>query len=158
MRLLIWKQPAHELGKFVSPTHRLPLTPTKYSLYSLLLEAQSTTMTSSGIETATFRLVVQCLNQQCHPVCPLFQYMAPLNPALLIQVNVFPITSSSISVLFNFHGNFGFYRHSLNFTCLFLKTPHFRNKHKIIADIQIQKVQQQSCFGKPCILEHTIRL
>jgi hypothetical protein len=38
----ISKQPAHEGGKVVSPTHRPPLPPRKYSWYSFLLEAEST--------------------------------------------------------------------------------------------------------------------
>jgi len=33
---------AHEGGKVVSPTHRLPLHPRKYSWYSFLIEAEST--------------------------------------------------------------------------------------------------------------------
>ena len=32
----------HEGGKVVSPTHRSPLPPRKYSWYSFLLEAEST--------------------------------------------------------------------------------------------------------------------
>jgi len=36
------KQLTHEGGKVVSPTHRLPLPPRKYSWYSFLLEAEST--------------------------------------------------------------------------------------------------------------------
>jgi hypothetical protein len=35
-------QSAHEGGKVVSPTHRPPLPPRKYSWYSFLLEAEST--------------------------------------------------------------------------------------------------------------------
>jgi hypothetical protein len=38
----ISRQSAHESGKVVSPTHRLPLPPTKYSWYSFVLEAEST--------------------------------------------------------------------------------------------------------------------
>jgi len=36
------KKSAHEVGKVVSPTHRLPLPLSKYSSYSFLLEAEST--------------------------------------------------------------------------------------------------------------------
>ena len=39
----ISRQSAHEGGKVVSPTYRLPLPPRKYSRYSFLLEAESTT-------------------------------------------------------------------------------------------------------------------
>ena len=38
----ISRQSAHEDGKVVSPTHRPPLPPRKYSWHSLLLEAEST--------------------------------------------------------------------------------------------------------------------
>ena len=38
----ISRQSAHEGGKVVSPTHRSPLPPRKYSWYSFLLEAEST--------------------------------------------------------------------------------------------------------------------
>jgi hypothetical protein len=38
----ISKQSAHEGSKFVSPTHRPPLPPMKYSWYSFLLEVDST--------------------------------------------------------------------------------------------------------------------
>jgi hypothetical protein len=38
----ISRQSAHEGGKVVSPTHRPPLSPRKYSWYSFLLKAEST--------------------------------------------------------------------------------------------------------------------
>jgi hypothetical protein len=38
----ILRQSAHEGGKVVSPMHRPPLPPRKYSWYSFLLEAEST--------------------------------------------------------------------------------------------------------------------
>ena len=37
----ISRQSAHESGKVVSPTHRPPLRPRKYSWHSFLLEAES---------------------------------------------------------------------------------------------------------------------
>ena len=81
----ISRQWAHECGKVVSPTHRPPLLPRKYSWYSFLLEAESIPRATvrpeglcqwkipvipSGIEPATFRLVAQCLNQLRHRVPP----------------------------------------------------------------------------------------
>jgi hypothetical protein len=78
----ISRQSAHEGGKVVSPAHRPPLLPRKYSWYSFLLEAESTPgpqcdrkdyvnekfVTPSGIESATFRFIAQCLNQLRHRV------------------------------------------------------------------------------------------
>jgi len=41
MRLPDFKTITHECSKFVSPTHRAPLPPRKYSWYLFLLEAES---------------------------------------------------------------------------------------------------------------------
>jgi hypothetical protein len=81
----ISRQSAHEGGKF-SALRTGRLTPRKYSWYSFLLETESipgpqcsrkdyvnkkSQMTPSGIETATFRLVAQCINQLRYRVPPL---------------------------------------------------------------------------------------
>ena len=42
LRLPDFRQSAHESGKVVSPTHRPPLPPRKYSWYSFLFVAEST--------------------------------------------------------------------------------------------------------------------
>ena len=42
LRPQISRQSAHESGKVVTPTHRPPLPPRKYSWYSFLLQAEST--------------------------------------------------------------------------------------------------------------------
>ena len=85
---------AHELSKFDSPTYRPPLLQRKHTCYSFLLEddstlgiyAQTTTrrlewlskcrilMTPPDIETATFRLVSQCLNHLQHRLSPYANY------------------------------------------------------------------------------------
>jgi hypothetical protein len=44
----ISRQSEHEGDKVVSPMHRLPLLPRKYSWYSFLLEAESTQSHSAG--------------------------------------------------------------------------------------------------------------
>ena len=77
----ISRKSAHEGGKVVSPTHRPPLPPRKYSWCSFLLRGWvnpraivwpevlcqwKNPMTSSGIKHATFRLVARCLNQLRH--------------------------------------------------------------------------------------------
>jgi hypothetical protein len=71
------RQSAHEGDKVVSPTHRPPLPPRKYSWYSFLLESESTSgrimsikipMTQSGIDSANFRFVAQFLNH-CATAC-----------------------------------------------------------------------------------------
>ena len=75
----ISRQSALESGKVVSPTHRPSLPPRKHSWYSFLLEAilrpeglcqWKNPVTPLGIETATFRFVVQCLNQLRYRVAP----------------------------------------------------------------------------------------
>jgi hypothetical protein len=65
----ISRQSKHEGGKVFSPKHRPPLPPRKYFWYSLLLEVESSPWAeglSSGIESATFRLAVQCHNHMFH--------------------------------------------------------------------------------------------
>jgi hypothetical protein len=42
LRYLDVRPSAHEGGKFVSPTHRPPFTPRRYSWYAFVLEAEST--------------------------------------------------------------------------------------------------------------------
>ena len=59
----ISRQSAHE-GDKVSPTHRPPLPPRKYSRYAFLLETvnpRSVVRLEGCVEPATLRLVAQCL-------------------------------------------------------------------------------------------------
>jgi hypothetical protein len=60
---------AHEGGKVVSPTHRLPLPPRKYSWYLFLLGAESTSKWNHW-ESNLGRLVMQYLNQLRQHVPP----------------------------------------------------------------------------------------
>jgi hypothetical protein len=65
-----FKKSAQNGGKFVSPTHLPPLTPTKYSWYSSVrgwVDPRAT-VRPEGIEPATSQLAAQCLNQQRHRV------------------------------------------------------------------------------------------
>jgi hypothetical protein len=73
----ISRQTAREGDKVVSPTHRPPLPPRKYSGYSFLSEAESTLRPSAvgrikpmknSSDPATFWLVAQCLTQLRHCV------------------------------------------------------------------------------------------
>jgi hypothetical protein len=81
----ISRQSAHEGGKVVSHTHRPPLLPGNILWFSCVLRGsvdprtivrpeglcqRKIPMTPSWIEPATFRIVVQCLNQLRHRVPP----------------------------------------------------------------------------------------
>ena len=64
----ISRQSALEGGKVVSPTHRPAWPPGNISVRRWGLCQWKIPVTPSGIELATFRLVVQCLNQLRHRV------------------------------------------------------------------------------------------
>jgi hypothetical protein len=82
----ISKQSAHEGGKFVSPKHRPPLP---QEIFLVLISVRGwvypraivrpegffqwkISMAASGIDTATFRFVTQCLNH-CTTACSIHQ-------------------------------------------------------------------------------------
>jgi hypothetical protein len=66
----IFRRSTHEGGKVVSPTHRPPLPPgvlifseARFHGHSVAGRIKSVSKTPWGIEPASFRLVVQCLNR-----------------------------------------------------------------------------------------------
>jgi hypothetical protein len=85
----ISRQSTHEGGKVFSPTHWPPLPSKRYRWYAFLLAAESTPITLSGIEPATFRLVTQYLN---HP--------RPLTQSVFV-CSVYISEQTAITFLYN---------------------------------------------------------
>jgi hypothetical protein len=105
----ILRQSTHEGDRAVSPTHRPPLPPRKYSWYSFLLEAESIPraivrpeglcqwkfpVTPSGIKPAPFRFVMQCLNQLRHRVPHLLS---------VSSIKIWLLFTGTVSLLFDPH-------------------------------------------------------
>jgi hypothetical protein len=91
----IFRQSAHEDVTVVSPTHRPPLSPRRYSWYSFLLRGWVDPRAivrreglSQWIEPATFRLVAQCLNQLHHRVPPVQQKYCSISATLIHGITI----------------------------------------------------------------------
>ena len=100
---------AQDGGKVVSPTHRPPLPPRKYSRYSFLLEAESTPgpiarsegfyvnekfpMTPPGIESSSFRFVAQHRGSHPPPDWGIPLYIFALNLIVTCECRIFFVRS-----------------------------------------------------------------
>jgi hypothetical protein len=86
-------QSAQEGGKVVSPRHRPPLPPENIAVRDWVsprtivqpegLCQWKNPVTPSGIETATLRLVAECLNQLPHRVLPIILVMLNTNISVI---------------------------------------------------------------------------